>query len=203
MVRPPPMRILLIILLLASTTSAAPPTHDQLVARVQANGAKTVELAQAIVVAVETHATPDFPVDFLLGLSDVESNFEPASTSRLYAATWDPEARRWVGGHRVAGNWYSTKKPPGSVGTYCCGITQVMGKSWKKCLALRDVNLAVQTSVSELTYWLRRGKTIQRALQGYGCGNSGMKGACKPYAAKVLKRSRIFSAPAPTLREQS
>jgi len=184
-------------LLFARTAQAqsTAPTHADLIARAQAQGAKTYALADAVVTAAETYATADFPVDLLLGLVDVESDFDPTSTSRLTGATWDPTAHRWVGGTRTAGIWRSTKRPPGSVGNYCCGVAQATGSTWKQCLALRDPDLAMQTAVASLGAWLKRGKTVQRALQGYGCGNAGMKGSCKAYAKKVFGRSRVFAQP--------
>lgn len=169
------------------------PSHADLVVRVQAQGAASYALADRIVTAAETHATETYSVALLLGLADVESDFDPTATSRLFGATWDAAKHRWTGGARATGSWRSTKRPMGSVGNYCCGITQATGTTWARCLALRDPDVAMQTLVASLDAWQKQGKTLRRALQGYGCGNAGMKGACKAYASKVLARSELFA----------
>lgn len=159
--------------------------HVDRVAFVQAQSIQATTLSIAIVTAVETHATDVFTPALLLALVDVESDFDPTSTSRL------------VNGVRVTGNWRSTKRPPNAIGPYCCGVSQATGKTWSHCLALRDPDVALATTVASLVVWQRRGKTVRRALQGYGCGNAGLKGACKAYATRVFARMRLFMAPAP------
>jgi hypothetical protein len=49
----------------------------------------------------------------------------------------------------------------------------------------------------ELDYWLKRSGSVMGALQGHGCGNVGMQGACRPYALRVMHHMRLFKAPLP------
>jgi len=140
----------------------------------------------AMVAAARAAATPDLPAPLLLGLADIESNFDSTATSRL------------VGGKRQTGPWRRTTPPPGATGNYFCGVTQAIAPTWKRCLELRDPRVAFAVGAAELTTWLRRGGTVQRALQGHGCGNAGMKGACRGYAARVLRRARYFAGSKPT-----
>jgi len=190
--------LVLLLSLLAQEAQAQTraPTHADLIVRVQKEGrVKGYIQADQVVTAAELAATPDFPIDLLLAMADIESDFDPTSVSRKVGATWDPATRKCIGGHYDMGTWHSTKAPKGICGNMFCGIMQTTASSWKQCLAMRDVNLAMRTNIQSLQAWFKRGKTVQRALQGYGCGNSGMHGGCKAYAAKVFTRSRLFSMP--------
>jgi hypothetical protein len=172
--------------------TASHVAHQQHVLSVQRQGASSTVLADAIVTAAEVHATSAFPVELLLALADVESDFDPTATSRLTGSTWDRDQQRWVGGVRVTGRWRTTKRPPRTAGNYFCGVVQATAATWQHCLALRDPAVAMQTTVASLIAWKRRSGGVRRALQGYGCGNAGLKGACKRYARRVLARRRLF-----------
>lgn len=170
-------RVFLTLILLCQTARA------DLVDKVMESSSADRAHAQAVVDAAKAVATPDISVELLLGMADVESDFDPTSVSRL------------IDGKRQTGPWRSDRAPKNATGNFYCGITQVKASTWKRCLAMRDVNLAMQAAVEELTYWLGRGKTIRKALQGHGCGNKGMKNACVGYAGRVLQRMRWFSGP--------
>jgi len=173
----------------AATASPRAATVDsRYVDRVLAEGRiGSRDHAEAVVIAAQAHATADFPLELLLGLADTESDFVPWSVSRL------------INGERVTGSYLSTKRPAGATGNFFCGITQATASTWARCLALRDIDLAYRTTVAELTAWLKRAKTVTRALQGYGCGNKGMSGSCKAYAGKVYRRARLFKLPLATV----
>jgi hypothetical protein len=156
---------------------------DVLVDRVAASGYSVPGrdfAAQVVAVALEVQ-TPQVPAALLLAMADIESDFDPTSTSRL------------IDGARKTGPWRSTRAPRGASGNFYCGITQVKASTWKECLRSRDIKVSLSKTVDELTYWLGRAKSMQRALQGYGCGNKGMDGACRKYANRVLRRARWFA----------
>lgn len=139
------------------------------------------DFAKQVVAAALAVQTPHVPAALLLAMADLESDFDPTSTSRL------------IDGARQTGPWRSTRAPRGATGNFYCGITQVKAATWKECLRSRDIEVSLSKTVDELTYWLGRGKTLQKALQGYGCGNKGMNGACRKYANRVLRRARWFA----------
>ena len=182
-----------IVFTVAALLAASPTRADVLEQAVTDQAAHlTPEEATVIVAAAREFATEEFPAATLLGLAAVESTYYRDSVSRRIDGTWDPEARRWVGGTRRMGRWRADTRPPRAVGSFFCGITQVTARTWKACLAMRSYRKALKAAAAHLAYWHRRGKTISRALQGYGCGNSGMDGACSGYARRVLKRARLF-----------
>lgn len=178
--------ILATIILLGAPADAQTATHAELVSAAQANGAKDRSAAEAVVLAAESVATTDFPIELLLGLVDVESDFDSMATSRL------------VDGKRQTGSWRSSSAPPRATGNYFCGITQATAPTWKRCLELRNPQVAMTALAGELDEWLRRAGSPFKALQGHGCGNAGMTGACRSYAARVFRQARIFRAPKPT-----
>lgn len=179
------LSFLAIALVFCTLDAQAQPTPADLTAMVVASGAAPAA-APYFVAAARAAATPDLPTSLLLGLADIESNFDSTATSRL------------VGGKRQTGPWRRLTPPPGATGNYFCGVTQAIAPTWKRCLELRDPQVAFAVGAAELTTWLRRGGTVQRALQGHGCGNAGMKGACRNYAARVLRRARYFAGSKPT-----
>ena len=144
--------------------------------------------AEAVVSAAMSVATADVPVELLLAQAWIESRFVPEATSRL------------IDGKRQTGAWKSTKPPKGATGNYYCGITQSVGPTWKRCLELRDPKVAMEAGIAGMEYWIKRGGTIRRGLQGYGCGNIGMDGACKGYADRVLRRMQVFQKPSVTTK---
>ena len=177
---------LLLVLLCWPILAAAENPDPFLVGQVLAQGrVKDPAYVESVVLAAQSAATQDFPVELLLGLADVESDFESRSVSRL------------IGSARQTGTWRSSKAPKGSHGNYFCGITQAIAPTWKRCMELRDPAVAMTAGVAELQAWLKRGKSVRIALQGHGCGNAGMTGACASYATRVLRRARLFIIPAP------
>lgn len=152
---------------------------DQLADRVGAEYARpgpAVLAANArAAVAVEDALVP---AELLLALARTESGFRPHSVSRL------------VAGRRKTGPWPSDRRPPGATGNFYCGVTQVKGSTWARCLALRDIGAAYAAAVAELRYWLgrcgRRRLPYACALAGYGAGNVGVTRGTSTYARKVL-----------------
>jgi len=186
------MRIILlttICMVLAATgqVQAAPAISPALLTRVQASsGIKDARHVLAVIEAAQAAETPTIRLELLLAMSDIESDFMPNATSRL------------VGTVRQTGVWNSSTKPKGSNGTYFCGVTQATAPTWARCLELRELREAYKTTVHELELWLKPAHgDLTKALQGYGCGNAGIKGACKAYAGKVLRRMRYFQGPLP------
>jgi hypothetical protein len=147
--------------------------------------------AEAVVAAAEAVATTDLPAELFLAQAWAESRYVSEATSRL------------IDGKRQTGAWKSTKPPKGATGNYYCGITQSVAPTWKRCLELRDPNVAMAAGFEGMSHWLKRGKTLKRALQGYGCGNVGMDGACEAYARRVMARMRRFQRPATTTKPSS
>jgi hypothetical protein len=179
------------ILLLCAEVSAQTP-DPYLVSKVMAEGpVRDRAYAEAVVAAAEETATPDVPVELLLAQAWIESRFVPEATSRL------------IDGKRQTGVWKSLKPPKGATGNFYCGITQSVAPTWKRCLELRDPKVAMVAGIAGMEYWLKRGKTLRRALQGYGCGNIGMDGACKSYANRVMSRMRVFQRPATNTKPSS
>lgn len=126
-------------------------------------------------VAVETS---QIPAELLLALARAESGYRANSVSRL------------VAGRRQTGPWPSRHRPPGATGNFYCGVTQVKGSTWAKCLALRHLAAAYTAAAAELRYWLgrcaRRRLPYACALAGYGGGNAGAARGTSSYATKVL-----------------
>jgi hypothetical protein len=118
------------------------------------------------------------PAELLLALARTESGFRPNSVSRL------------VFGRRKTGPWPSDRRPPGATGNFYCGVTQVKGSTWARCIGLRDIGRAYAAAAAELRYWL--GRCVRRrlpyacALAGYGAGNAGAARGTSTYARKVL-----------------
>ena len=180
-------RFCVIVLVLWGGLARAQPADPALVSRVMSVGKITDRSrAESLVLAATAASNNDFSVELLLGLSYVESNYESTATSRLIA------------GKRHTGAWVSVTAPPGAVGNFFCGVTQAIAPTWKRCLELRDPAVAYAAAVSELGQWLQRSGSVQGALQGHGCGNAGMKGACKAYALRVFTYARRLEGPRPT-----
>jgi len=132
-------------------------------------------------VSITTAATADTDLDpvTLLAQMYFESRFVPASTSRL------------IDGKRQTGAWHSRKEPAGWAGTLYCGISQTVALTWKRCLALREPEAAIEAQVRELSNWMVRAKgDTTKALGGYGCGNAGLTNGCRNYAGRVLRLVR-------------
>lgn len=185
-------RISVCIVLLWASAAAAQPADPFLVSKVMAEGpVKDQAYAEAVVLAATEVATEDLPVELFLAQAWAESRFIPEATSRL------------IDGKRQTGVWKSTKAPKGATGNYYCGITQSVAPTWKRCLELRDPKVAMAAGLEGMKYWLKRGKTLKRALQGYGCGNIGMDGACESYARRVMARMRKFQKPATATKPSS
>jgi hypothetical protein len=180
-------RICVLLVLWTGSVQAQSP-DPSLVAKVLAEGRiKDQVYAESVVLAAQAVATSDFPIELLLGLADVESDFAPTATSRL------------IDGVRQTGEWKSNHPPKGATGNFFCGITQAIAPTWKRCLELRDPKVAMTALAGELDYWLKRSGSVMGALQGHGCGNVGMQGACRPYAASVMRQARLFRVPRPTI----
>ena len=180
-------RICIVVIVLLSGSVFAQAPDPDLVAKVLAEGRiKDQAYAESVVLAAQAVATSDFPIELLLGLADVESDFAPTATSRL------------IDGARQTGEWKSNHPPKGATGNFYCGITQAMAPTWKRCLELRDPKVAMLALASELDYWFKRSGSVMGALQGHGCGNVGMQGACRPYAASVFRQARLFRGPKTT-----
>jgi len=148
-----------------------------------ADAAAQVEAARAV-------ATDVFTDEFLLGLAGVESSYRPNATSRLIKGE---EKRR-------TGVWNSIKRPPGAVGNFFCGVTQVTASTWARCLELRDVTVAYRVAVEELTNWynakpcrrLKGDARMRCTLLGYGGGWAAIKRNVSTYPTRVVRRALLI-----------
>jgi len=133
-------------------------------------------VARAHVAAARLAAGGGVAVELLLAVADVESRYQADSVSRLQA------------GRRVTGRWRSLT-PAGSGPRFCGPLQAQAGRSWERCVALRDVRRGYQAGADELREWLRwTGGDLAAALRGHGCGWRGVRGQCRGYDRRVLRR---------------
>lgn len=139
--------------------------------------------------AIFAAASRDVSPEFLVGLAYAESDFDPRSTSR------------WERGRRRTGVPRWSSPPRGVRGPYFCGVLQAQaGKSWDRCLALRDLAAGYKAGADEIRSWLkicrRLGSPgIRCALTGHVAGFDADKkvtcsARCEKYIDKVLRRAR-------------
>lgn len=132
------------------------------------------------VAGAEAAAVDDIPVDVLLGIAFVESDFNPKSVSRIQS------------GKRTTGILQSSSKPKNTTGTYFCGVTQATAVTWSDCIDLQAPDKAFQKTVNEIHNWMEspychsKKRKLECALSGYGYGNAGAKKGTSPYARNVL-----------------
>lgn len=141
------------------------------------SGPSRVEPSSALAhaIAAELASTERVTTELLLGVAHVESNYYRDATSYV------------VDGRRVGGRWPSTA-PAGSGPRFCGPLQTIAGKSWKRCLAQRDLMVGYRTGAAELAEWLRISRgNLRAALRGYACGVAGLRGPCKAYDVRVLR----------------
>lgn len=143
------------------------------------------ETAWEHTIAARIAETKDVPASLLLSMAYSESRYNPYAVSHVRD------------GKRQGGIFKGEKPPAGVSGPYFCGVTQVMAQhSWKKCTEFRDINLAYQTAVRELTKWISmcRGKDEQLrcALFGYGGGFPAIEAQTSTYPSRVLNRAKVL-----------
>jgi hypothetical protein len=115
-------------------------------------------------------------VELLLAVADVESRYQADSVSRVEH------------GRRVTGRWRSSK-PAGSGPRFCGALQAQAGSSWRRCLELRDLRAGYRAAADELREWLDwTGGDLAAALRGHGCGWRGVRGQCRGYDRRVLRR---------------
>jgi hypothetical protein len=157
----------------------------------------TIEInnAYAHASAAVDAATPELPADLLLAIAYIESRYDPTSTSRI-----ENEVRR-------TGRYPSRRRGPEIKGPLFCGPLQTHARTWKQCLAMRDLTTGYSAAVREISSWMRdrrvRGN-ITRALNGHGCGNHGVNtGKCNNYPRRIFKFRRKLDRPTTLVVERS
>jgi hypothetical protein len=164
----------------ADLTAAAEAAWPRELVRHRAN---TAGGAAAHVAAALAAETAQFSAERLLAIAYIESRFQPDSTSRN-----TPVGRK-------ASRWPSTRRGAGFAPNYFCGALQAKARTWNRCLELRDVATGYAAGVGEIMKWLKRAKTVDRALAGHGCGNKGLVSGCRKYAARVrLQETKLLRA---------
>jgi hypothetical protein len=150
--------------------------HGPLADHLQARHGLPASVAREHVASARLAAGGGVGVELLLAVADVESRYQPDSVSRVEA------------GRRVTGRW-SSIAPAGS-GPWFCGPLQAQARhSWSRCLALRDLRAGYRAAADELRDWLRMvGGDLPAALRGHGCGWRGVRGQCKGYDRRVMRR---------------
>lgn len=171
--------ILVVILDLAIAAHATWPQH------------LTPDRAQEHASHAEAAADPDRKVspDLLLAVARVESGFHGDRVSRL------------VRGKRITGRWRSIRRPP-SEGSLFCGVGQTRaGRSWRRCVLMRDLTVGYSALTDELAWWLEYTHgDLPAALRGHACGIRAKRtcgshgGTRKPYADRVLDGLRRLRA---------
>ena len=150
----------------------AGPLADHLVAR----HGLPASVAREHVAAARLASGGGIGVELLLAVADVESRYQPDSVSRV------------VDGRRVTGRWRSSA--PAGRGPRFCGVAQAQaGSDWQRCLDLRDLRAGYRAAADELRDWLRMvGGDLAAALRGHGCGWRGVRGTCRAYDRRVIRR---------------
>jgi hypothetical protein len=142
----------------------------------------------------------DVTPELLLAVARVESRFTPVLAS--YA--------KRSGGRGT--NWRSRRRPPGSRPNYYCGVLQLRGESWGRCLRrMDDVPGSYRRAADELVFWLdsrhcRRRPPERRlrcALLGYGGGRPLIRRWRYPYPGRVLREARRLGETRSLLRESA
>lgn len=147
----------------------------------------TREAAIVQVVAAEMAETKDVSAELLLSLAYSESRYNPRATSRVEKGVRNTTLPLW-------------ETPPKTVsGPYFCGVTQADARmSWKKCMELRNIFTAYETTAKELGRWLRvpqcrtADDRMRCALLGYGGGFPAISAETSTYPARVLGRARAL-----------
>lgn len=133
-------------------------------------------VAREHVAAARLAAGGGVSAELLLAVADVESRYHPDSVSRVHR------------GRRITGRWRATT-PAGDGPRYCGPLQAQAGRSWERCVALRDVRRGYQAGADELREWLGwTGGDLAAALRGHGCGWRGVRGSCRGYDRRVLRR---------------
>ena len=151
-----------------------------------APGYLTPEKALPHVRAALAAQTEQVPAELLLSLVYSESRYDPGATSYLIDGKRRAHAPKWA---------WAKKPPKGVSGPYFCGVTQVAAKrSWKRCLEMRNIEVAYKVAVREITSWLKACKKhknkMRCALFGYGGGYPAIKRGTSTYPSRVLTRAR-------------
>lgn len=128
-------------------------------------------------------STENISPELLLGMAYVESNYKPRATSRVSKGKRKTGIPKW-------------NSPPSYVrGPYFCGVVQAAaGKSWKKCLKLRDIEQGYIAGAKELEEWRVfckkiKSRNIEKCiLAGHGHGRKKAKSLKTSYPSRVLKR---------------
>lgn len=132
-------------------------------------------VAREHVAAARLAAGGGVAVELLLAVADVESRYQADSVSRLQA------------GRRVTGRWRSLT-PAGSGPRFCGALQAQAGRTWSRCLELRDLRTGYRAAADELREWLGWTGDVAAALRGHGCGWRGVRGTCRGYDRRVLRR---------------
>lgn len=150
--------------------------HGPLADQLERRHGLPAAVAREHVAAARLAAGGGIEVELLLAVADVESRYQADSVSRVEH------------GRRVTGRWRSSA-PAGS-GPRFCGVAQAKaGRSWRRCLELRDLRIGYLAAADELREWLDwTGGDLAAALRGHGCGWRGVRGQCREYDRRVLRR---------------
>lgn len=132
-------------------------------------------VAREHVAAARLAAGGGIEVELLLAVADVESRYQADSVSRVEA------------GRRVTGRWRSSA-PAGRGPRFCGSLQAQAGSSWRRCLELRDLRIGYRAAADEIRDWLRWTGDVAAALRGHGCGWRGVRGTCRGYDRRVLRR---------------
>ena len=145
--------------------------------------------AAAHAIAAASASDPAVPAELLLAIAEVESDLDPTWVSRL------------EDGVRVTARWRS--RSPAGLGPRFCGPLQTQAKwSWSACVAQRNLVLGYRLGAEEIRSWLAATHgDLAAALRGHGCGWSGVRGVCRGYDRRVIKRAREMGMRRPIGRE--
>lgn len=119
--------------------------------------------------------------ELLLGMAFFESRYISTATSRVER------------GKRIGGVPKWDYPPKHTRGPYFCGVTQADARnSWRRCLELRNINIAYKQTVHELEKWLAMCKNnLYCALNGYGGGFPLIRLGSN-YPGRVIYRARLL-----------